>query len=149
MVWSLHKHERFDLERCPSYMLSPCPDMDPWPSEAAQEYVRALARPEELGQDELEAISLEDSPPSLLGLFANLSAETSLVRRERPVGVVASPPYPPTVFIATAEAIAGETIPHTAPWEQVKSSSAETEGIEPTAADDDDSAPQPAGTGCL
>ena len=149
MVWSLHKHERFDLESCPSYMLSPCPDMDPWPSAAAREYVRALATPEELGQDELEAISLEDSPPSLLGLFANLSVETSVVRRERPDGVVASPPYPPTVFVATAEAIAGEAIPHTAPWEQVKSSSAKTEGIEPTASDDDDFSPQADGTGCL
>lgn len=26
-------------------------------------------------------------------------------------------PFSPTVFVATADKVAGETIPHTAPWE--------------------------------
>lgn len=147
MVWSLHKHERFDLERCPSYMLSPCPDMEPWPSDAAQSYLKAVARPEELVQDELQAISLEESQPALLRLFANLSAGTISVRRDRPV--VASPPFSPTMFIATAESIAGETIPHTAPWEQVKTSPPETEGNARTSPDRDDFAAQTGGAGCL
>ena len=30
-VWSLHKHERFDLAACPDYMLSPCPALSDAP----------------------------------------------------------------------------------------------------------------------
>lgn len=33
-VWSLHKHERFDLEACPEYLLSPCPPFAPESDEA-------------------------------------------------------------------------------------------------------------------
>ena len=93
VVWSLHKHERFDLEACPGYMLSPCPSFDPWPSQVAKDYLSSMANPETLDQDHL-ALPGDQQEEEEEGL-----------------------PYPSTAFIATADAIARETIPHTAPWE--------------------------------
>ena len=100
VVWSLHKHERFDLEACPGYMLSPCPSFDPWPSQVAKDYLSSMANPETLDQDHL-------------ALPLPLPGDQQQEEEEEEEGL----PYPPTVFIATADAIAGETIPHTAPWE--------------------------------
>lgn len=118
VVWSLHKHERFDLERCAPYMLSPCPDIEPWPSDAAKKYYSALANPEVLGQSQLQAISTEETQLDLED-NSNPSDQTSLATEDRAAGgVVMPPPYLPGFFIATTEAIAGEVIPHTAPWEQ-------------------------------
>ena len=125
VVWSLHKHERFDLDSCPSYMLSPCPAVEPWPSQAAKEYLAALESPEALDQTQLEAISTEQVQPGLQDAGTNLTLSIGVNQLGSKIpgvehGGVPTPPYLPTVFIATPDAVAGETIPHTAPWEQGK-----------------------------
>jgi hypothetical protein len=77
VVWSLHKHERFDIEGCPGWMVSPC-------------------------------------PAGKLG--AELQAQAAVAMAgtaTRAGGGLAAAPF----MVATAPRIAGETIPHTAPWE--------------------------------